>query len=36
MASFCEHGNAPLGACYFLKSGVTSNFSKNVLHHGVS
>jgi hypothetical protein len=40
MASFCEHGNEPLGsikqAGYFSKSWVTNDFPKNLLHHGVS
>jgi hypothetical protein len=40
MASFCKHGNEPLGsmkkAGYFLKICVTKDFSKNVPHHVVS
>jgi hypothetical protein len=40
MASFCEHGNKPScsikKARHCLTSGVTMNFSKNILHHGVT
>jgi hypothetical protein len=40
VAGFCENSNEPLGciekAGYYLTSCVTINFSKNILHHGVS
>jgi hypothetical protein len=40
MVGFCEHGDEPSGSIkktgYSLKSCVTNDFSKNVLHHGVS
>jgi len=39
VAGYCEHGNKPSGfikkAECSLGSGVTINFSKNILHHGV-
>jgi hypothetical protein len=40
VAGFCEHSNECLGsmknADYSLTSCVTINFSKNIVHHGVS
>jgi len=40
VASFCEHGDEPLGsiktADYCLTSQVTISFSKNIVHHGVN
>jgi hypothetical protein len=40
MASFCEHGNEVLGSIkkgnYSLTNRVTTNFSKNIMHHGDS
>jgi hypothetical protein len=40
VAGFYEHGNEPSGSIkksgYCLKSELTNDFSKNVLHHGVS
>jgi hypothetical protein len=40
IASFCENSNEPSDsvqkAGYYLTSWVTINFSKNILHHGIS
>jgi hypothetical protein len=39
MATLCAHGYEPLGSMkivgYSLKSSVTNDFSKRVVHHGV-
>jgi hypothetical protein len=38
VARFCEHCNEPLGSIkkvgYSLTSQVTTDFSRNILHHG--